>query len=114
MILNLHGQTLIGRVERRSLGDCPRFEHALHLKPEIVVQPRRVMALHDKAVLRLFFELRRRLGRFLKPPFSFVLVERHGGYCSPLVSDTRPRSLCRDSRTRLSKPSAARQLPEPR
>ncbi len=82
MILDLHRQTFVGGIKRRAFGDRPRLEHALHLQPEIVVQPRRGMALDDKAVPRFLFDLRRRLGRFLKTPLSFVLVKRHGGYCN--------------------------------
>jgi hypothetical protein len=40
------------------------------------------MPLNNKAVPRLFLKLGRRLGRFLKPPLSFVFVKRHGGYCN--------------------------------
>src|SRR5208337_3751988 len=50
------------------------------------------MALHAKAVPRFFFDLRRRLGRFLKAPLSFVFLKRHGDYCNSarLVSGRAP------------------------
>jgi hypothetical protein len=54
------------------------------------VQSRRVVALYDEAVTRLFFDLRWRLGRFLEPPFAFIFFERHGGYCSPLAWGRAP------------------------
>jgi len=64
------------------LSNCPRLEHAFHLQAEIVVQARCGVALDAKAAPRLFFQLGRRLGRFLEAPFAFVFVERHGGYCN--------------------------------
>jgi hypothetical protein len=47
------------------------------------MQSRCGVALYDKAVPRLLFDLRWRLGSFLKSPFPFIFFERHGGYCSP-------------------------------
>src|SRR5260370_24870703 len=102
MIFDLHGQTLIGRVERGAFGNCPRLEDAFHLQPKIVVESGSGVALHDKAVPRLLFDLGRRLRSLLKAPFSFVFVERHGRYCSPFVWGRAPRP---------SKPSAGRPLP---
>src|SRR5258708_34486510 len=101
-MFDLHGQTVIGKIERRALGDGAGLQHAFHLQSKIVVQARCSVALYAKAVPRLLFDLRRRFGGFFKAPFSFVLVERHGGYCSPLVWGLASRP---------SKPSAARQLP---
>src|SRR3984885_5247290 len=40
------------------------------------------MALYDEAVFGFLFDLRRRFGRCLKAPFSFVFVERHDRYCN--------------------------------
>ena len=93
MILDLHRQTLVGRIERRAFGNGPRFEHALHLQAEVVVQMRRVMSLHHETMPRLLFKFRRRLGRFLKAPFSFVFVKRHGSYCNSALRFVRPPSV---------------------
>src|SRR5260370_19801946 len=69
-----------------------------------------VMPLHNETVPRLFLELGRRLGRFLKPTLSFVIVKRHGGYCNSRQASVGAGS-CGEGRPRQSKPSEARQLP---
>ena len=79
MIFDLHGQALIGGIERRAFGHGPRFEDAFHLQAEVVVQPRGVVLLHYETVARFFFDLGRGLGRFFKPAFARVLFEGHGG-----------------------------------
>src|SRR5258708_12429098 len=48
MVLRTYGQTLLGRVHRRPLGDRPRCQYAIDRQPEIIVQPTRVMLLNDK------------------------------------------------------------------
>ena len=51
MVLHLHGQTLIVRINRWTPRDRPRFEHAIEFKPEIVVQACCRMFLDDEAQL---------------------------------------------------------------
>ena len=50
MIFCTHGKPLVGRIEARSARDCPAFQHAVHLDPEIPVQPRSIVLLHDKRI----------------------------------------------------------------
>ncbi len=71
MIFHLHGQALVGGIERRSLRDGPRLEHALHLQAKVVVQAGGAVLLHHKAVAGFLFQLGRRLRAF---PRSGVCV----------------------------------------
>ena len=47
MILHLYGEAAVFGVQARFLRHCPAFQHAVVLEPEVVVQPRRVVPLHD-------------------------------------------------------------------
>src|ERR1039458_3089811 len=77
MILHVHRQPLVRRIERRPLRHRPRFQHAFHLQAEVVVQPRRIVHLHDKPIPRLRRHFRRRLRRLLKPSFPLIFLKRH-------------------------------------
>lgn len=68
MILDLNGKTLVVWIERRTFGHRPGFEHAIELKPKIVMQSRRVMFLDDEAppIRCLQCRLAARLLRLLK------------------------------------------------
>ena len=48
MVLDLHGEALVGRIGRGALRDRPALEHAIHLQPEIVMQAAGMVLLHDK------------------------------------------------------------------
>ena len=48
VILGLHGEALVGRIERRALGNGPRLEHAIALEAEVVMQPPRRVLLDDE------------------------------------------------------------------
>src|SRR5258708_22003284 len=48
MVLDWHGQPAHCRIKGRSLGNGPRAQDLADLDPEIEMQPRRVMKLHDK------------------------------------------------------------------
>src|SRR5258708_20554457 len=48
VILDWHGQPPQCRIKGRSLGNGPRAQDLADLDPEIEMQPRRVMNLHDK------------------------------------------------------------------
>jgi hypothetical protein len=48
MVLRAYGQTLIGRVHRRSLGHCPGYQNPIDREPEVIVQPTGVVLLNDK------------------------------------------------------------------
>src|SRR5690606_10078305 len=45
MILDVHGQPLVRRVEAGALGDGPALERAVELEPEVIVQAAGVVAL---------------------------------------------------------------------
>src|SRR5215813_14229799 len=45
MVLGLHREALVRRVEARALRHGPALQHALELEPEVVVQPRGGVAL---------------------------------------------------------------------
>ena len=48
MVCNLHRQALLRRIGRGAFRDRPALEHAVHLETEIVVQPARMVLLHNK------------------------------------------------------------------
>src|SRR5271167_3187658 len=48
MVLDHHGEPLVGGIERRSLRHRPRAQHALHLETEVVMEPGGRVLLHDK------------------------------------------------------------------
>lgn len=50
MVLRLHRQPLVGRIERRTFRHRPAFQHAVDLKPQIVVVGGRMVFVHDEAV----------------------------------------------------------------
>src|SRR5207244_6828738 len=50
VVLDVYGETLVGPVRRRSLGNGARLHHAVHFEPEIPVPPaRRVHVDHEQA-----------------------------------------------------------------
>ncbi len=52
MILDFHGQTFVGGIQRRSAGNRPGLEHTLPFQAHIVVQLPGGMLLHDEAQAR--------------------------------------------------------------
>jgi NADPH:quinone reductase-like Zn-dependent oxidoreductase len=48
VVLGLHGEAPVLRAQARLLRDGPALEHAVVLETKVVVQPRRVVALHDE------------------------------------------------------------------
>ncbi len=51
MVLDLDREPLVVRIERGTARHCPRFENAVELQPEIVMQPSRVMLLDHEPPL---------------------------------------------------------------
>ncbi len=49
VVLDMDGEALFARHEARALGHRPAFQNAVQFQPEVVMQPPRVMLLHDKA-----------------------------------------------------------------
>ncbi|MGY4356834.1 hypothetical protein ACVW0J_003327 [Bradyrhizobium sp. i1.7.7] len=74
MVLDLDRQPLVMRIERGSLGDRPRLEHAVELEPQIIVQSRRIVLLDHEAPLRRWRHrgLARRLRCLLEIAFLSV------------------------------------------
>ena len=60
MILDVHREPLLRGVVRRSLGHRPGAEHALHLEPEVPVQPGGRVLVHDEQAAGLAPDTRRR------------------------------------------------------
>jgi hypothetical protein len=54
VVLHVHGERLLPGLERNALGNGPAGERTIPLEAEVVVEPARVMALHDEdRLLRL-------------------------------------------------------------
>ena len=49
MVFDPHGEPALARIEGRPARDRPRYERAVDLEPEVVVKPRRPVALDDEA-----------------------------------------------------------------
>ena len=79
VILGLDGQPPVCGIERRSLGHRPGRQHALHLEPEVVVQPPGVVFLHHEAISTAFLSLSAGFRRRMELPLPAVLVERSHG-----------------------------------
>ena len=77
MILNLHGEALVGRVERWAFGYGPGLEHAFHFEPEVVVQAGSPVLLHHEAVAGFLLQLGGRLRRLFEAALTLVLFEGH-------------------------------------
>src|SRR5690606_110084 len=52
MILDMHRETLVCRIQAWATGDRPTLQRAAELEPEVVVQPASRMLMHDEAVGR--------------------------------------------------------------
>ena len=48
VILNFYREALVGRICGRALGDRPRHEDAIQFEPQIPMQPRRIVHVHDQ------------------------------------------------------------------
>jgi hypothetical protein len=48
MVLDVHRKVLLARLERHAFRHRPRDEDAVTLEAEVVVQPPRVVTLHDE------------------------------------------------------------------
>ena len=80
MIFHLHGEALVGGIERRTFGHGPGFQYAFHLKAEVVMQAGSAVLLHHEAAPLALAQLGRRLGRLLEVAFPFVFLERHTNF----------------------------------
>ena len=77
VVLDVNGQVLLARLERNALRHRPAEEDAVAFQTEVVVEPPRVVALHDEdRILRLPLALEG-LRRLLGIAFSLVLAKAH-------------------------------------
>ena len=77
MIFDLHGQALVGRIQRRPFGNGPGFEHSFHLQAEIVMKACGAVALHHEAVTFALLHFGWRFRSFGESPLAFVFLEGH-------------------------------------
>src|SRR6185436_13035571 len=78
VVLDVDGHPAVSRVERQALGDGPADEDALDLEAEVVVEPRRAMALDDEPARA--GRRSGRAGRFRRlceVALAAVVLERH-------------------------------------
>ncbi len=68
VVLDVHGEPLVGRIRRRPLRHRPGLQHALELEPEVVVSPARGVLLHDEPLAAR--RARRRTAPGFDPPFA--------------------------------------------
>jgi hypothetical protein len=90
MILDVHREAFVPRVEARPLRDRPALEDAFELESKIVVEPRSRVLLHDERPLpfaRLIGHLTRGLRSLLEVAFALILAEPHG----PILTKSHPR-----------------------
>jgi hypothetical protein len=96
MVLDVDGHPPVLWVERRSLGHGPAGQHAVDLEPEVVVQPRRAVALDDEAPItggrRSRADFACRLGRLAEIPLRAATSARRPQRLSLSKTDSRPNS----------------------
>jgi hypothetical protein len=49
MVLDLHGEAFLARIQGRPLGDRPRLQNPVDLESEVVVQAGSIVLLNDEA-----------------------------------------------------------------
>ena len=73
MVFGANGEALIRRVETGTARDSPAQHYAIEFEAEIIVQPGRVVFLHDKRQLFAFRDTpRRRFWRLLEIALAAV------------------------------------------
>ncbi len=77
MILHLHGEALVGWIERRTLGNSPRFQYAIHFQAEVVVKTGCPMLLYYKAMTFFSRDFAGWFGSAVELAFPFVFFESH-------------------------------------
>src|SRR5690606_4631692 len=77
MILDVDGKALVARDEARAFGYRPALQHAIHFKPQVVVQPARGVLLDNEAVTaRRLLPRAPRFRRGGEIPFLAICGER--------------------------------------
>src|SRR5207247_7009893 len=80
MILDVHGEALVGGIEAGTLGHRPALEDAFELEPEVVVQPARRVLLDDEKTIALAAPgsgLARGLWSLLEVALALILAQSH-------------------------------------
>ena len=75
MILDVDGEVLLPRLERDAFGHRPARKRSVPLKPEVVVQPARVVSLHDEDGILAGLAAAERLRGLLRVALALVLGE---------------------------------------
>ena len=76
MVLDVHREVLLSRLERDALRHRPAGERAVSLEAEVVVQPPRVVTLNHEDRLLALAPLPERLGRLSARPLPLVVLQR--------------------------------------
>src|SRR5262249_37051304 len=100
VILDMHRQPFVPRIEARSFRDRPAFEDAFELESKIVMEPRSAVLLHDERPMpfaRLFGHLARGLRSLLEVALAPILAKPHGSilYGRVILSAEVARALSR-------------------
>ncbi len=88
MVLDVHRESLVARVEGRALRHGPAQQNTVQLQPEVVVEPRRRVLLDAVGRAAAGAHLGGRLGGLGEVAFLLVVLESHPGECA--VSARRP------------------------
>ncbi len=75
MVFDLYREALLGLVVRRSLGNRPRPENAVHLQPQIEMEIPRGVLVDDKQIPGNGRDWPERLGRSVGRPFGAIAGE---------------------------------------
>ena len=79
MVFHLHSKAAVSTLHGQAFRHCPGLEHAFHLQPEIIMQPRGVVFLDDETLLRSRARTHFTLGFScpLEIAFRLVLFQPH-------------------------------------
>ena len=110
MILDVHGQPLGLRIERRTFRHRPRQQHAVVLEPEVVVQVAGEMFLHAEEAARALL----RVARPCRPARASCVKSRFCWYSSSAMADGSSTAQTRVIRLRsISRRDRAEQQHDP-
>ncbi len=77
MILHLHGQAFVCRIERGAFGNGPGFQHAIHFQAEIIVKTGCPMLLYYEAMAFFGRDFAGWFRSAVELAFAFVFFESH-------------------------------------
>src|SRR4029450_6210999 len=107
VVLDVHREVLLPRLHRHALRHRPARERAVHLEPEVVVQPRGVVPLHDEDRVLALLLRGEGLRRLLRVPLPAVLLELGHGPSLPYASSSFSRMSSAWSPSSSSGPASA-------